>query len=92
MISNSTFNAPGFSYWINDDHCKLFAIRYSIKLNFKYLFKASTFLILGLSTIFLGKGIGALQKTGVLDQTRINYSVALGVVVFGWSLVRRVFF
>jgi len=48
------------------------AVRYSIKLNLKYLFKASTFLIVGLSIVFLGKGIGALQKTGVLDQTRID--------------------
>lgn len=38
------------------------AIKYSIKLNLKYLFKASTVLILSLSTIFLGKGIGALQN------------------------------
>jgi high-affinity iron transporter len=49
-----------------------FAIKYSIKLNLKYLFKASTVLIVGLSIIFLGRGIGALQKTGVLDQTRID--------------------
>ncbi len=49
-----------------------FAVKYSIKLNLKYLFKASTILILALSTIFLGKGIGALQKTGILEQTRID--------------------
>jgi high-affinity iron transporter len=49
-----------------------FAVRYSIKLNLKYLFSASTLLILGLSIIFLGKGIGALQKTDVLSQTRVD--------------------
>lgn len=48
------------------------AVKYSIRLNLKYVFKASTFLILALSTIFLGRGIGALQKTGLLEQTRID--------------------
>jgi len=48
------------------------AIRYSIKLNLKYLFKVSTLLILTLSTIFLGKGIGALQKTGAFVQTSLD--------------------
>ncbi|MAF78844.1 MAG: hypothetical protein CME65_10745 [Halobacteriovoraceae bacterium] len=50
----------------------LVAIKFSIKLNLKYLFKASTILILSLSTIFLGKGIGALQKTGVFPQTSLD--------------------
>ncbi|MDC1175176.1 FTR1 family protein [Bacteriovoracaceae bacterium] len=49
-----------------------FAVINSIKLNLKYLFKASTFLILTLSTVFLGKGIGALQKTGILGQTNLD--------------------
>ena len=49
-----------------------FAIKFSIKLNLKYLFKASTILILSLSTIFLGKGIGALQKTGIFSQTSLD--------------------
>lgn len=49
-----------------------FAIKFSIKLNLKYLFKTSTILILSLSTIFLGKGIGALQKTGVFSQTSLD--------------------
>lgn len=48
------------------------AIKFSIKLNLKYLFKGSTILILGLSIIFLGKGLGALQKTGVLSQTPMD--------------------
>ena len=48
------------------------AVRYSIRLNLKYLFKASTVLILSLSTIYLGKGIGALQKTGSLAQTTLD--------------------
>ena len=52
------------------------AVRYSIKLNLKYLFKASTILILSLSTIYLGKGIGALQKTGSFVQTTFDgYSI-----------------
>lgn len=52
------------------------AIRYSIRLNLSYLFKASTVLILVLSTIFLGKGIGALQKTGSFVQTSLDiYSI-----------------
>ncbi len=45
------------------------AVKYSIKLNLKLLFITSTVLILSLSTIFLGKGIGALQKTGAFTQT-----------------------
>ena len=48
------------------------AVKYSIKLNLKLLFKASTILILSLSTIFLGKGIGALQKTGAFAQTSLD--------------------
>ena len=48
------------------------AIKFSVKLNLKYLFKASTILILSLSTIFLGKGIGAFQKTGVFSQTTLD--------------------
>lgn len=48
------------------------AIKFSIKLNLKYLFKFSTILILSLSIIFLGKGIGALQKTGVFSQTSLD--------------------
>lgn len=48
------------------------AVRYSIRLNLKYLFKASTVLILSLSTIYLGKGIGALQKTGSFVQTSLD--------------------
>ncbi len=56
------------------------AVRYSIRLNLKYLFKASTVLILSLSTIYLGKGISALQKTGLMVQTTFDgYSMpALG--------------
>ncbi|MAV91976.1 MAG: hypothetical protein CL676_11205 [Bdellovibrionaceae bacterium] len=48
------------------------AVKYSIKLNLSLLFKASTVLILSLSTIFLGKGIGALQKTGAFAQTSFD--------------------
>ena len=61
------------------------AIKFSIKLNLKYLFKVSTVLILSLSTIFLGKGIGALQKTGVFSQTSID-SVSLPVIGFNSTL------
>lgn len=51
------------------------AVKYSVKLNLKYMFRASTVLILGLSIVFLGKGIGAFQKTGFLEQTIItNFS------------------
>ncbi len=48
------------------------AISYSIKLNLKYMFRASTVLILSLSVIFLGKGIGALQETGIFEETKLN--------------------
>ena len=61
------------------------AIKFSIKLNLKYLFKASTVLILSLSTIFLGKGIGALQKTGAFSQTSIDV-FSLPVIGFNSTL------
>ena len=61
------------------------AIKFSIKLNLKYLFKASTALILSLSTIFLGKGIGALQKTGAFSQTSIDV-FSLPVIGFNSTL------
>ena len=51
----------------------------------KYLFKASTVLILSLSTIFLGKGIGALQKTGAFSQTSIDV-FSLPVIGFNSTL------
>ena len=36
------------------------------------MFKGSTYLILGLSVVFLGKALGAFQKVGLLDQTQID--------------------
>ena len=50
----------------------LLAAKFSVKLKLAPLFKGSTYLILGLSVVFLGKALGAFQKVGLLDQTQID--------------------
>lgn len=79
-IGLGTFSALVFTFLII-----AMAIRYSIKLNLKYLFKSSTLLILALSTIFLGKGIGALQKTGAFAQTSLD-TLSLPILGFNSTL------
>ncbi|MBG59454.1 MAG: hypothetical protein CMJ16_03250 [Peredibacter sp.] len=59
--------------------------RFSMKINLRPLFKGSTFLILTLSVVFLGKALEAFQKVGILDQTQIK-GIALSLLGYNSTL------
>lgn len=57
-------------------------LRYSAKLPLKNIFKYSSFVMGVLSFVLVGKGIHAIQETGMLSVTAVPFNLNIGLIGF----------